>query len=271
MPKQGRANVSALSRFLLLIVALLASTSALAAMQAKPLEWSVGKQRFSGYLVYNDATSVKRPGLVMVPDWKGVTPAAVEKAKQVAAAGYVVLLADVYGKGIRPRDDKAAAAQVGKMYRDLPALRARAAAALDTLRAQAEKAPVDTNRIGAFGFCFGGKTVLELARSGADIAGVVSFHGGLDTTLPAESGTLKTSVLVLNGAEDTYVPADQIAGFEREMKAAGADWQFVNFSGAAHCFALESANSPPGCVYNERAAKRAFSMMNLFFHERFGD
>ncbi len=271
MHKKHRMAVSALSGLLLLIVSLLASASALAAMQAKPLEWSQGKQRFSGFLVYNDATAVKRPALVMVPDWKGVTPASVEKAKQIAAAGYVVLVADVYGKGVRPRDDKAAAAQVGKMYRDLPGLRARAAAALDALRAQADKAPIDTSRIGALGFCFGGKTVLELARSGADIAGVVSFHGGLDTALPAESGALKASVLVLNGADDTYVPADQIAGFQTEMKNAGADWQFVNFSGAVHCFALENANSAPGCVYNERAAKRAFSMMNLFFHERFGD
>jgi dienelactone hydrolase len=257
--------------FALLCLSLLMPLPLLASMQAKPVEWSLGKQRFSGFLVYNASTNVRRPGLVMVPDWKGVTPAAVEEAKKVAAAGYVVLVADVYGRGVRPKDDKAARAQVTKMYQDLPGLRARAAAALGALRAQADKAPIDTARIGAFGYCFGGKTVLELARSGAEIAGVVSFHGGLDTTLPAAPGALKTSVLVLNGADDTFVPAEQIAGFETEMKAAGADWQFVNFSGAVHCFALESANSPPGCVYNERAAKRAFSMMNLFFHERFGN
>ncbi len=243
---------------------------AFAAMQAKPVEWKQGKQRFSGYLVYNDATTTKRPGLMMVPDWKGVTPAAVENAKQIASAGYVVLVADVYGKGVRPKDDKAARAQVTKLYENLPGLRARAAAALDALRDQAKNAPIDIARIGAIGFCFGGKTVLELARSGADIAGVVSFHGGLDTTMPAQSGGLKASVLVLNGADDTYVPAEQIQGFQSEMKSAGADWQFVNFSGAVHCFALESANSPPGCVYNALAARRAYTMMNQFFYERFG-
>jgi dienelactone hydrolase len=252
-----------------LILSLLLTLPAFAAMQAKPVEWKQGKLRFSGYVVYNDANATKRPGLVMVPDWKGVTPASVEKAKQIAAAGYVVLVADVYGKGVRPKDDKAARALVTKLYQDLPGLRARAAAALDALREQAKTAPVDLDHIGAIGFCFGGKTVLELARSGADIAGVVSFHGGLDTTLPAESGALKASVLALNGADDTYVPAEQIQGFENEMKAANADWQFVNLGGAVHCFALEGSNSPPGCVYNERAAKRAFSMMNLFFHERF--
>ena len=255
--------------FALLSLFLMASP-AFAAMQAKQVEWKQGKQRFSGYLVYNDATTTKRPGLMMVPDWKGVTPAAVENAKQIASAGYVVLVADVYGKGVRPKDDKAARAQVTKLYENLPGLRARAAAALDALRDQAKNAPIDIARIGAIGFCFGGKTVLELARSGADIAGVVSFHGGLDTTMPAQSGGLKASVLVLNGADDTYVPAEQIQGFQSEMKSAGADWQFVNFSGAVHCFALESANSPPGCVYNALAARRAYTMMNQFFYERFG-
>lgn len=257
--------------FALLCACYLFSASAFAAMQAKPVEWKQGKARFSGYIVYNDATATKRPGLVMVPDWKGVTPASVEKAKQVAAAGYVVLVADVFGKGVRPKDDKAARAQVTKMYQDLPGLRARAQAALDFLRSQASSAPIDPARIGAFGYCFGGKTVLELARSGANVAGVVSIHGGLDTTLPAQSTSLKASILVLNGADDTYVPTEQIQGFEAEMKGAGADWQFVNYSGAVHCFALEGANSPPGCVYNERAAKRAFSAMNQFFFERFGN
>ncbi len=256
--------------FALLCASLLLSTSAFAAIQAKPLEWRQGKQRFSGFIVYNDANNTPRPGLVMVPDWMGVTPASVEKARQIASAGYVVLVADVYGKGVRPKDAKAAGAQAQKMYADLPALRARAALAVDTLRAQAGKAPVDPTRIGALGYCFGGKTVLELARAGADIAGVVSFHGGLDTKLPAKPGEVKASVLVLNGAADTYVPAEHITGLQSELTAAGVDWQFVNYADAVHCFALESANNPPGCVYNERAAKRAFSLMNLFFFERFG-
>ncbi len=263
-------SIRVIGGFALFCAFLFSSATAFAAIQAKPVEWKQGKQRFSGFIVYNDATANKRPGLMVVPDWKGVTPASVEKAKQVAAAGYVVLVADVFGKGVRPKDDKAAMALVTKLYQDLPGLRARAATALDFLRSQAANAPIDTTRIGAFGYCFGGKTVLELARSGADLAGVVSYHGGLDTKLPAQSGGLNASILVLNGADDTYVPAAQIAGFESEMKAAGADWQFVNFSGAVHCFALESANSPPGCVYNERAAKRAFTMMNQFFFERFG-
>ncbi len=258
------------SFFAIVLFCIVFSADAFAAMQAKSVEWKLGSQRFSGYLVYDDATQVKRPGLVMVPDWMGVTPTAVEKAKRVASAGYVVLLADVYGKGVRPRDAKAASVQVKKMYADRSVLRARAARALAFLREQTKTTPIDSTHIGAIGFCFGGATVLELARSGADIAGVASFHGGLDTTSPAQPGIVKASILVMNGADDSYVSAEQIQSFQDEMKAANADWQFVNFSGAVHCFALETANSPPGCVYNERAAKRAFRMMNQFFAERFG-
>lgn len=268
-PDARALRPSRFAAFALLCASLLLSASAFAAIQVKPLEWRQGKQRFSGFVVYNDANNTPRPGLVMVPDWMGVTPASVDKARQIASAGYVVLVADVYGKGVRPKDAKAAGAQAQKMYADLPELRRRAALAVETLRAQAGKAPVDPTRIGALGYCFGGKTVLELARSGADIAGVVSFHGGLDTQLPAKRGEVKASVLVLNGAADTYVPAEHIAAVQQEMSAAGADWQFVNFADAVHCFALETANAP-GCMYNERAAKRAFSLMNLFFHERFG-
>ena len=122
--------------------------------------------------------------------------------------------------------------------------------------------------IGGIGFCFGGAIVLELARSGADVAGVVSFHGNLETTLPAKEGEVSASLLVLNGAADTYVPQAQITGFQDEMTAAGADWQFVNFSGAVHCFAEADANSP-GCMYDPRAAKRAYGMMEDFFDELF--
>jgi dienelactone hydrolase len=241
---------------------------AMAAMQAKPIEWKLGSQAFSGYVVYDDASAAKRPGIVMVPDWNGVTDAAVAKAKQIAGDDYVVLLADVYGKGVRPRNDDEAQAQVKKMYADRTALRARAAKALEVLKGQAAKAPVDPARLGAIGYCFGGATALELARSGADIDGVVTFHGGLSTSMPAKPNAIKASVLVLNGADDRGTAGD-IAGFEKEMNQAGADWQFVNFSGAVHCFALETANSPPGCVYNERAAKRAVRMMHDFFAERF--
>ena len=170
-----------------------------------------------------------------------------------------------------PKDDKEAGAISGKLREDRATLRARALKAVEVLKAQAGKAPVDPGRIGAVGFCFGGATVLELARSGAELAGVVSLHGGLSTNKPAGSGAVKTPILVLNGAADKSVTAEDIAAFQKEMDAAGADWQFVNFAGAVHCFAEADANSPPGCQYNPRAAKRAYRMLEDFFEERFGD
>jgi dienelactone hydrolase len=240
---------------------------AFAKMQAKPVEWKVGGQVFEGVLVYDDAGG-KRPGLVMVPDWYGVTDSAIAKAKHIAGKDYVVLLTDVYGKGVRPKDNKAASETVGALAKDPAEWRARVAKALQVLRDNAAHAPLDTSRIAAIGYCFGGSSVLELARSGADIAAVVTFHGGLDTSAPAKKGAVKASLLVLNGADDRGTAGD-IAGFEKEMNDAGADWQFVNFSGAVHCFALENAHSPPGCVYNPLVAKRAFVMMDDFFRERF--
>jgi dienelactone hydrolase len=254
-------------RRLLAIGLLLAAVPAFAAMQAKPVEWTQGQQRFSGYVVYDDASTAKRPGLLMVPDWYGVTPAALDKAKQQAGRDYVVFVVDMYGKGVRPADDKQALAQVQGLYPKPQLMRARMQAALDAFRAQAGKAPLDATRIGAFGFCFGGSSVLELARSGAALAGIVTFHGGLHTESPAAPGAVKTPLLVLNGADDAGQKA-AIVPFEEEMDKAGADWQFVNFSGAVHCFALETADKP-GCKYDPRAAKRAYAMMHAFFAERF--
>ncbi|MCW6028695.1 dienelactone hydrolase family protein [Stenotrophomonas sp. SRS1] len=242
---------------------------ALAAMQAKPVEWTQDGTTFSGVLVYDDSDNDKRPGLVMVPNWKGVNDSAIAKAKQLAGDDYVVLVADVYGKGVRPKTDAEAGPVATKLRNDRPVLRARALKAIEVLKAQAGKAPLDASRIGAVGFCFGGTTVLEMARAGAPLAGVVSLHGGLGSPLPAKAGGTHPSVLVLNGADDKSVSKDDIAGFEQEMNAAKVDWEFTNYSGAVHCFAESDANSPPGCQYNERAAKRAWKALVEFFEERF--
>lgn len=256
-------------RFVMSIVLMSCAVPALAAMQAKPVEWKVGKATYSGVLVFDDGSAIKRPGLVMVPNWMGVTPSAIEKAKRIAGDDYVVLVADVYGKGKRPKDGKQAGALSKPLRDDRATLRTRIEKSVAVLKAQAGKAPLDAAKIGALGFCFGGTTALELARVGSDVAGVVSLHGGLSTPLPAKAGAVRTSILVLNGADDSGVTGEDIAALGKEMDAAGADWQFVNFSGAVHCFAEADANGPPNCVYNPRAAKRAFEMMNDFFRERF--
>ena len=255
---------------LLLLLLALCALPAMATMRADPVEWTLGETTFRGVLVYDDANAIERPGLVMVPDWMGMTDAAIAKAKHIAGNDYVVLVADVYGKDAQPADSDAARKLTSSLYADREALRARVNKALEVLRANASGAPLDASRIAAFGYCFGGATVLELARSGADIAAAITFHGGLDTTMPARPGEVKASVLVLNGADDRGTAGD-VAGFKQEMDAAGVDWQFVDFSNTVHCFALPDANSPPGCVYNPLSAERAERMMRGFLDERFSD
>lgn len=253
------------------LLLLLLSSPAFATMQTRPLEWTVGKTTFSGVLVYDDANAIKRPGLVMVPNWMGVNDAAVGKAREIAGDDYVVLVADVYGKDVRPKDSTEAGAAATALMTDRDSLRQRVEKAVAVLAAQAGNAPVDAERIGALGFCFGGSTVLELVRGGSDIAGVVTFHAGLGTDLRAPEDGAKTPVLVLNGADDPSVTDVDIAAFEAEMDAAGADWQFVNFSGARHCFAEaeQTGEEFDWCVYDERAATRSFEMMRDFFSEQF--
>lgn len=263
-----------MQRFIVILVLLLLAVPSIASVRVEPLAWEVDGQVFEGALVYDDAGAGARPGLVMVPNWMGVSEAAIAKARQIAGQDYVVLVADVYGKGVRPKDDTEAREQVGRVYADGGvALRERAARAVEALKAQAGSVPLDPRRIGALGFCFGGSVALELARTGAELAGVVSFHGGLKSYLPGEGQRIQAPLLVLNGADDASVPDEDIRGFEQEMDAAGADWQFVNFSGARHCFAQEEDAGNPAdsnCRYDAHAAGRAMAMMRLFFSERFG-
>ena len=257
-------------RSLLALALFAAAVSANAAPRAEKVSWRDGGKDFDGYLVWDDASKAPRPGLVMVPNWYGVTDAAVAKAKTLAGKDYVILLADVYGRGNRPKNPDEAGKASGAALGDEKALRAHAAAALATLKSNAAKAPLDASRIGAIGFCFGGAVVLDLARSGADLKGVASFHGNLATTMPAKKGVLKAPVLVMNGGDDKFVPHELIDKFQDEMRAAGADWQFVNFGGAVHCFAEpDEHNTVPGCNYNPAAYKRSVFLMHGFFNEAF--
>lgn len=260
-------------RLIIAIALILAAAPALAAMQEKPVEWKVGDGSFRGMLVYDDAGGDSRPGLVMVPNWMGMSQINVERAKEIAGDDYVILVADVYGKGVLPADKKQAREQVMKAYADGGAtLRRRVGAAVEALKAQEGKVPLDADRIGAFGFCFGGSAVLELARTGVELDGVVSVHGGLETYLPTDGNRVRAPVLVLNGAADTSVTDAHIAAFGKEMDAAGADWQFMNFSGARHCFTQaedQPADPADNCRYDERASGRAFNLLHAFFRERF--
>ena len=258
-------------RRLVAALLLLAAIPAHAAMRTRNVDWTVDGRPFRGVLVWDDAGGKGRPGLVMVPNWMGVNASAVDKAKAVAGRDYVVLVADVYGRDLRPRDQKAAGAAAGALRNDRPALRARMQKAVDVLRGQSASAPLDARRIGVFGFCFGGTAALELARAGSPVDGVVALHAGLDTPMPAGRAAVRAPVLVLNGAADRSVPREAVAKFQAEMSAAGADWQLVDFGGAVHCFAEADAGNDPAsnCRYDARSAARAYRMMADFFRERF--
>ncbi len=257
-------------RILLALSLLFISSTSMAAQRADKISWSQGDKNFDGYIVWDDASKKTRPGLLMVPNWYGINESAIKKAKTIAGKDYVVLLVDMYGRDLRPKNPDEAGKAAGGVYADPQVLRARITAALAQLKSTAKKAPVDTKNIGAIGFCFGGAVVLDLARSGADLAGVASFHGNLSSKLPAKPGEMKAAALVMNGADDKYVSGESIVNFQKEMQDAKADWQFVNFGGAVHCFAEPDENGAvPGCQYHEPSYKRSMKMMRSFFAEKF--
>jgi len=258
-------------RNLIALMLLCLSFAASAAPRADKISWKVGDTNLDGYLVWDDSSREPRPGLLMVPNWYGVNDRAIEKAKTLAGSDYVILLVDMYGRGVRPTNSDEAGKAAGSVYGNQEALRARITAALDVLRGAGKAAPLDVEKIGAIGFCFGGAMVLELARSGADIDGVASFHGNLSSKQPAAAGQMKAAVLAMNGADDGFVPAEQIAGFQKEMRDVGADWQFVNFGGAVHCFAEPDEDGAviKGCQFHEPSYRRSVAMMRDFFAEVF--
>jgi dienelactone hydrolase len=241
-----------------------------AAMITKTIDYQVDGKSMQSVLVYDDAVKALRPGLVMTPDWLGMNSNQVTLAKQIASKDYVILVADVYGTAVRPTTPTEAGAASQSMYEHRSDLRARINAALAQLKSQVGKAPLDGQHWGAFGFCFGGAATLDLARTGADVQAVVSFHGNLATDDPALAKNIKAKVLAMNGGDDKYVPDEQIVAFQKEMRDANVDWQFVSFGGAVHCFAIPTAHGEvPGCQYNERAAKRSLALMHGFLAESF--
>jgi dienelactone hydrolase len=244
-----------------------AAFAAQAKMVEKPVEWTQDGTTFHSVLVYDDAVATKRPGLVMVPNWYGVNDGAIKKAEGIAGKDYVILVTDMYGEKIRPTNDDQAKAATKPLYTDRALMRKRIDLALEQLKAQGKSAPIDVSKLAAIGFCFGGSAVLDLARSGADVAAVVSFHGGLQTDDPSLAKNIKARVLVMNGADDkgTMPDADK---FMDEMRGSKADWQFVVLGNAVHCF-TETDQHSAGCAYDERAAQRSYRLMRDWLHGAF--
>jgi dienelactone hydrolase len=237
-----------------------------AKVRTETVTYRQGDTVLEGYLAWDDARRGRRPGVMVVHEWTGIGPYVQKRARQLASLGYVAFAADIYGKGVRPTTPKAAAAEAGKYRGDRALMRARARAGLDWLRGHRL---VDPRRIAAIGYCFGGGVVLELARSGAPVAGVVSFHGNLDTPNPADARAIRGKVLVLHGADDPHVPPAQIAAFQQEMRQAGVDWQMVFYGGAVHSFTNPASGDDPkrGVAYNAAADRRSWAAMRAFFDE----
>ncbi len=256
------------SRLLVLVMTLLSSSAAEAAVKTHAVEYRQGDTVLEGLVAYDDAGPARKPGVLVVHDWMGVGPYVKRRAEELARLGYVAFAADVYGKGVRPANAKEAAELAGRYKADRQLLRARALAGLAELRRQPN---VLAEKVAAIGYCFGGTTVLELARAGADARGVVSFHGGLDAPDPDDGKAIKAKVLLLHGAEDPFVPEAQVKAVEDELRKGGVDWQLVKYSGAVHSFTNPEAGNDPskGAAYDARADHRSWTAMRDFLDELF--
>ena len=239
--------------------------SAQAKIIRKPVAYEHAGVKLEGWLAYDDSVPGKRPGVLVVHEWWGLNDYARGRAEQLAALGYVAFALDMYGAGVVTSDPKKAGELAGQFY-GKPLMAQRARAGLDQLLATGL---VDEGRVAAIGFCFGGSTCQTLAYSGAPLAGIVSFHGGLVTAPAGASNTAK--ILMLNGAADAWVTRDQVAAFEQALNAGGFDWQWVDYAGAVHAFSNPDAGKfgIPNIAYNEPAARRSWQHMLQFFHELF--
>jgi len=234
-------------------------------MKTQTIEYKDGNTVLQGFLAYDDAIKGKMPAVLIVHEWTGIGNYIRERAQQIAGLGYAAFAIDIYGKDIRPADTNEAGKQAAIYRSDRQLMRRRASAGLE----EAKKFPfVDQKRIAAIGYCFGGGVVLEMARSGADLKGVVSFHGNLDTPNPQDAKNIKAKILVLHGADDPFVKQETVSAFWKEMREAKVDWQMIIYGNAVHGFTNpEHGNDPSqGAAYNKEADIRSWQAMKTFLN-----
>jgi dienelactone hydrolase len=264
-----------MKRFILPLLALLAIPSMLqAAIHTAAVDYKAGDMAMRGLIAYDDAVQGARPAVLVMPEWWGLTDYPKQRAVDLAKLGYVAFAADMYGDGKTTNDPKEAGALSSAAKKDPAQFVARAKAGLEAMKSEAKKAGMlDESKIAVIGYCFGGAAALDLARSGAAIAGVVAFHGDLSTATPATEGTVKAKVLVCTGADDPMVRPDSVTAFSNEMKRANVDYQIILYGGAVHAFTNPNADKfkIPGIAYNENADKRSWAAMKTFFDELFND
>ncbi|NLH99203.1 MAG: dienelactone hydrolase family protein [Chthonomonadales bacterium] len=252
-------------RYLLGVAAMAMALQGSAAVKSETAVYKAGELEFRGYVAYDDARTGKRPVVLIVHEWWGLGEHVRKVADRLAQAGYVGFAVDMYGEGKLTKDPQEAARWAGAVRGNPSVAEERFRAALNHIR----KHPLaDTSRMAAIGYCFGGTVCLEMARLGVDLGGVVSFHGGLASQVPMERRKLTARVLVLHGADDPSVPAEQVKAFEDEMRAARADWQLVAYGNAVHSFTNPEANSPTA-RYDAKADRRSWEAMTAFLRELF--
>lgn len=237
-------------------------------MQTRTLEYKDGATTCKGYLAFDETKPGPRPGVVLFPEAFGIGEHVMERARRLAGLGYVALAADPYGNGTTATDLPAAIGLMGAVRADVNVWRARARAALDALAAEAN---VDKAKLAAIGYCFGGSTSIELGRSGAPLAAIVSFHGGLECPKPEDSRNIKAKVLVCTGADDPMITPAQIATFEEQMRQTKVDWQVQVYGGTVHSFTNPDADKlgNPALAYNPVADRRSWKAMLDLFGEAF--
>jgi len=253
----------------LAIVALALAIPALASAKivGKAVEYKAGAVTLKGYLAYDDSKQGKRPGVIVIHEWWGLTEYPKKRAEMLAKLGYVALAADMYGDGKTVDNPGDAQKAAGESMKDISLYKAKFIAALDFLK---QDEHVNPAQIAAIGYCYGGGVVLNMARAGVDLKGVVSFHGSLGAAIPAEKGNVKAKVLVCAGAADKFISAENVETFKKEMKDAGVDLKYVAYEGGLHAFSNPDAtalgkkfNMP--IAYNEKADKGSWSEMQKFF------
>ncbi|HYC76577.1 MAG TPA: dienelactone hydrolase family protein [Planctomycetota bacterium] len=230
------------------------------------VEYRDGDVVLEGYLAYDRSLEGKRPGVMVVHEWKGHGPYVRRRAEELAKLGFVAFAADMYGKGVFAKDHEEAGRLAGVYLGDRALMRRRANAGLDVLRKHAR---VEPGKLAVMGYCFGGTAALECARAGLDgVRGVASFHGNLATPTPAARGAVTAKVIVFHGADDGMV-AKGVDPFQNEMRTAGADWQFVTFGGAVHSFTVKEAGDDParGIAWHEPSDRRSWKMLQDFLAE----
>jgi len=263
-----------MSKFILLLVAMIVVGSQSAGASVKGSEVDYRAQDgtlLKGYLASDDSRSGPRPGVLVVHEWWGHNAYARKRADMLAELGYTALAVDMYGGGQQAAHPEDAGKFAGAVRKNLPLMKERFLAALELLRRQPT---VDPAQIAAIGYCFGGAVVLEMARAGVDLKGVASFHGSLGGGSTAQPGLVKARILVLNGADDSFVTAEQIAAFKGEMAAAGVNYRFINYPGARHSFTNPDADQyaqqfkmPIG--YHAEADRASWEELQRFFSEIF--